>query len=243
MSFGMHSSTPPSASTIFSKPAKSTTTKPSSWTSVMVSTVFCAHSAPDSTSPPLITPWAKAALNFTPDRGEVCPPDDVGHDGTSIVVSRGIDSISTRDRSDEMCMIIVVSERAPSVPSPTMSALSPPRLSEPMSRMFSGMSAFGSSGMTFSGRSSPSSLSESTAVMLLVSFTAAVAPPTVTNARTAVSPIPRVRATVCRRRARACEGPVDVPGREATWRGVVRVTGSEHRGSVSRRCGARGPGR
>ncbi len=101
---------------MFWKPAKSTTTKPSTKTSVRLSTVAMVHAAAESTSPPTVAPLAKAALKRV-FAGAVVLPLVVLHAGTSTRESRGIEIISMRERSDDTCTRIVVSERMPSTPS------------------------------------------------------------------------------------------------------------------------------
>src|SRR5690606_24219093 len=98
----MQMGTPPIAVTMFWKPAKSTTTKPSTKTSVRFSTVCTAHAAAEPTSPPTVAPFANAALKRV-FAGAVVFPFVVAHAGTSTRESRGIEIISTRERSAATC--------------------------------------------------------------------------------------------------------------------------------------------
>ena len=99
--------------------------KPFMKTPVSFSIVLTVHSAPSATVPPACTPWEKAALNLVPYSSAVVAPSLVVQLGTSTVESRGIEIISIRDRSPEMCMTIVVSDRAPASSPPRQAAVVP----------------------------------------------------------------------------------------------------------------------
>jgi len=86
---------------------------------------------------PVPAPLAKAVLNWPSDSSTVEPSEEVQL-GMSTMVSRGMDTTSTRERSAEMCMIMAVSERATitsSSPSEPSTLLAPARESVPRTRM------------------------------------------------------------------------------------------------------------
>jgi hypothetical protein len=113
--------------------------------------------------------------------------------GTSTVESRGIEIISIRDRSPEMCMTMVVSDRAPASSPPARSRLSPPRESLPMITMFNGVPAFGSFGSTILGRSGPRTVIWPVS-MFPVSWVTAATPPAVASETATTSTITTARA-------------------------------------------------
>jgi hypothetical protein len=106
------------------------------YTSVRPSTVAMVHAAADSTSSPTIAPYANALLNWS-NVATVSLPLVILQAGMSTMRSRGMESSSTRSRSAEMCMRIVVSERMPPK-YPPIASFSPERSSEPMSSRLSG---------------------------------------------------------------------------------------------------------
>jgi hypothetical protein len=140
------------ALTMSLKPRKSMTTWWSMRMSVSDSTVRIVQAAP---------PSENAVLNISAGRAGIVLPSSRRHSGTSTTESRGMLTSTALSRSALRCIRIVVSERSPSM----LSAASPCRLSDPISRMFS---ALGSSA-TFSGRSSPSCGVRSTRLMLPLS--------------------------------------------------------------------------
>ncbi len=154
-SSGTQTSTPLTALTISLNPTKLITTKWSTRTLVIFSTVLIVQAGP---------PTAYAALNWVRPPGTMSLPFLVWHSGRSTMASRGMLTPYARSRSAERCSRIVVSER-PGV-SPPM--LVPSRLSEPITSTLSGF--FGPSTSTASGRSSPRASAIETALMLPSSF-------------------------------------------------------------------------
>ena len=141
MSSGMHTSTPPMASTMSSKPAKSTTTKWSTRTPVICSNCWIVHAGP---------PTENASFHITSVPPGIVSPSLVLHSGRVTRESRGMLMPYARFRSAETCNRIVVSERWPPPVRLSMLLPSPSRVSDPITRTFSG--SLGPSTSFLSGR-------------------------------------------------------------------------------------------
>ena len=126
MSSGMLNHTPPSASTIEMKPAKSTTMNASTAIPDICSTVAFTQATPGATSEASEPPSAPVnieVLNMTSVCGSEDEPSACRQEGMSTSVSRGIESTCRRVRSAEMWTTIVESLRRP----PTSSESPAPR--------------------------------------------------------------------------------------------------------------------
>ena len=218
MSWVMHMGTPLMASTMSSKPEKSTMTKwPPRSTPVRSMMVCITHAAPSPRSP-FLPPLARATLNFAV-QPFTTEPSYILQSEIFTRESRGIDTTSMRERSALMCMTIVVSPRMPPATSPPISAFSPLRSSVPINTMLSGSPAAKSSGEPSTPAVSPSPLASSELVSCVskepCSSSAEVPPYTRANPARAATPLARPT------RTRRCAGRAPWRARDLVGAGLT----------------------